>query len=156
MKHQTFLGAAVLMLVSLVQAKAPQDQYELFNGSDLYVTDVYTHLTWERAPRGSVVYNDANTQCPPGFRLPSVKELLSLIDEVQHKEFLDRMPQTLSIDGAAFGGENADSGEFWTDTFGKDLSRFTVEMGTGTTKTRIPSSTVKAKFRCVRYTPGPL
>jgi hypothetical protein len=156
MKHRTLVGVAVLMLVSLVQAKAPQDQYESFDGSNPYVTDRYTHLTWERAPRGGfkgVVYIDANTQCPSGFRLPSFKELLSIIDEVQHKEQFGGDPRTLSIDGAAFGGDYADDGEFWTSTLGPDASRFVIEMGTGKSRKVIPSVSVTAKFRCVKYTP---
>jgi hypothetical protein len=155
MKNRSLQGIAVFVIVSLAHAKAPQDQYVLFNGSDAYVTDNYTHLTWERAHRGGingVVYNDA--KCPTDFRLPSVKELLSLIDEVQHKEQFSGGPRTLSIDGAAFGGENADDGEFWTDTLGgTDSSRFVVAMGTGKTNKLLPSLMVKAKFRCVKYTP---
>jgi hypothetical protein len=57
------------------------------------VTDNWTGLTWERQNSGWVNYADAGTHCAQlgnGFRLPTTKELLSLIDPTEYSPAIDR------------------------------------------------------------------
>jgi hypothetical protein len=64
------------------------------------VTDNWTGLTWQRQQAGKN-YADAGTYCSQlgnGFRLPTTKELLSLIDPMEYSPAIDRnaFPNTSS------------------------------------------------------------
>jgi hypothetical protein len=80
-------GSAVSRCVAgSVPERAPP-QFEL--ASD-FVVDTVTGLEWERAAGAPVSFEDATARCASlGLRLPSVRELQSLVDENRHAPALD-------------------------------------------------------------------
>jgi hypothetical protein len=75
--------------------------------SDGTMTDVFTGLTWQRDVNAQQAWNDATGYCPAlgtGWRLPSLTELQTIIDETK---------QNPAIDGDAFPQTPA-MGYFWT------------------------------------------
>jgi hypothetical protein len=118
------VGATGLVaLTSLALADAPGDQYDLFTLDTQAIYDLRTGLTWQRYPPAVAVnYTDAATACATlsiaGFtgtwRLPSYKELLTLVDEQPHVEYENGGLVTKAIDGNAFPG--APSGSYWTSS----------------------------------------
>jgi hypothetical protein len=122
-------AAGLVLLATAARADAPGIQYDLFDISAPIIHDKWTNLYWQRkAPpaagltlAGAVQYCDAlvlgSGTMATGWRLPSYKELQTLIDETPHDEF---DPPTLSreskwIDDYAFGGEDANS-FYWTSS----------------------------------------
>ena len=92
MRRSALFAAALFLVSSLVRADAPADQYLPFDSTDTTITDNFTKLTWSRTPYGgavptAVTYLDAAAvACPAssGTRVPTLKELLTLIDESPH------------------------------------------------------------------------
>jgi hypothetical protein len=97
-------------------------------------------------------FAQARTHCTQAsMRLPSLKELLTIVDEEPHREYDDdRLEEvTKMIDGAAF--PNTPSGAFWTSsTAGVDRA-WTVSFLDGVTYTAELGSI--AYVRCVDDTP---
>jgi hypothetical protein len=94
------------------------------------VTDNWTGLTWQRQNNGAAPnFADAGTYCAQmgnGFRLPTTKELLSLIDPMEYSPAIDRN---------AF--PNATSAEFWSSTpVYSSSSLYVVNFDEGSTTTR--------------------
>jgi len=85
-----FAGLGLLALEA--RGDAPSDQYAAFNSQDPTITDNKTALVWERyavvrtAGVASTHCNGLTLNGVPA-RLPTVKELLTLVDEVPHDEF---------------------------------------------------------------------
>ncbi len=116
-------GAGLVALVSIARADAPPGQYRVFNRSDVVIIDNGTQLTWQRA----VVYQatsfaDATSYCAglalsqtPGWRVPSYKELLTLVDESPHTEYPTGAPVQIAIDASAFPGTPVDQ-PYWTSS----------------------------------------
>jgi len=109
----TLAASAVVVLATLARADAPGDQYNLFNGNSDIIQDVRTGLTWQREPSPTAVsFTDAATACQAlsldtftsGWRVPSYKELLTLVDEAPHVEYEGGILVTKWIDGNAFLG----------------------------------------------------
>ncbi len=107
------LAFAALALVTLpVAADAPRGdatrlaQYEAFVRDTPEINDNYTKLSWERfATRQLRTYAAAETACTTNFggRLPTVKELLTIVDEDPHQEYEFGKTVTKAIDQLAFG-----------------------------------------------------
>jgi hypothetical protein len=139
----------------LASANAPPDQYLLFGPQDTEIHDYYTNLTWERSPLtpdASVAYMDhaaAVTNCNDlGKRLPSYRELLTLVDEDGHPEWdPSKGTSTLRyIDPNAFPGTPADN--FWSMSPGQKTSTYkVVDFGSGETSDL--DQTSSAYVRCV-------
>jgi hypothetical protein len=95
-------GLSLLALAA--RGDAPAEQYAPFNKDDLTITDKKTALEWQRNVLQAQDIKTAAAMCKglPGgpFRLPTVKELLTLVDEVPHEEF----DGTRAIDRNAFPG----------------------------------------------------
>ena len=70
------------LAVTPVMADAPPDQYSPFVRTDNIIQDRFTGLTWQRAISGPSPH--AAATCPIGYHLPTVKELLTLVDEEPH------------------------------------------------------------------------
>jgi hypothetical protein len=119
------MGASALGLaiVSVARADAPPAQYAGFNATDVVITDDGTGLSWQR----TVVYRatslaDGEAYCAAlslgglvGWRVPSYKELLTLVDEDPHVEYPTGAPQTDAIDPHAFPGTPVDA-PFWSSS----------------------------------------
>ena len=143
----TLAGSAVVVLATLARADAPSDQYNLFNGNSDIIQDVRTGLTWQREPSPTAVsFTDAAAACQAlsldtftsGWRVPSYKELLTLVDEAPHVEYEGGMLVEKWIDGNAFLGDARSpviQHAYWTSSAypGKPpLSAYTVDFGSGT------------------------
>ena len=103
-----FSGAVSLTLRDAA-AEAPVGRYVVEEGT---VTDTRTRLTWQRAPDLTArAWTQAAPYCAAlelsgkGWRLPSVKELLTLVDESRWGP---------AIDPGAFPGTPSDY--FWTSS----------------------------------------
>jgi hypothetical protein len=110
-------AGGALVLASVARADAPAGvsdaQYAPFDNSNVDILDQRTGLTWQRAvPPGVFTFPAAQSYCAllslgnmTGWRVPSYKELLTLVDESPHPEY-DSVTGTLvykAIDSFAFG-----------------------------------------------------
>jgi hypothetical protein len=108
------LGAStVVILATLARADAPQTQYNLFNNSSDVIQDLQTGLYWQRYPSAAELsFDAAATYCgqvsldtlTTGWRVPSYKELQTLVDESPHYEYENGQLVEKWIDGNAFLG----------------------------------------------------
>jgi hypothetical protein len=124
--RKLFLGTLVLGTIDLAspaQADAPTGQYYFFDQYSVVITDNRTQLLWQRGYAGNMTFAEAQGYCaslslPPfasGWRVPSYKELLTLVDEHPHIESFGGVPSQKAIDPYAFWGTPADN--FWTSSF---------------------------------------
>jgi hypothetical protein len=132
--------AAVALVALLAGANAPPDQYLPFGPQAQTIQDQHTNLVWQRwlsAPDASpakVDHATAVSQCAlRSQRLPTYRELLSIVDEDPHFEWDPVMGQSTArfIDPNAFPGTPGD--EFWTMSPGTGLGFKVVNFRTGTT-----------------------
>jgi hypothetical protein len=136
--------AGVVAIASVARADAPMDQYGLFDESNVVIYDSYTKLTWERYPTAvTYTFADAATHCQTlslgawssGWRVPSYKELLTIVDDVPHPEY-DNSTGTVvpkAIDSHAFYGTPVNA-LYWTSSNfagGGTSSAYAVDFGTG-------------------------
>jgi hypothetical protein len=165
MNARRLLGVVVVGTGALVvpaHADAPigsYAQYQLFGPQDCTIVDKFTHLRWQRYPStaGAVSLHDAIAYCDSlpdaitycnvgaGWRLPSVKELLTLVDETPHLEYEGGNVYKY-IDRNAFPGTPTGS-PYWTSS-PRLSDYFVVRFDSGTTEHR-PSGDV-AYVRCVK------
>jgi Protein of unknown function (DUF1566) len=107
------VAIAWLALTKTADANAPAGRYTISAGT---VYDTKTKLTWQQSvPTTTYVWADAKAYCSSaavgaalggtGWRLPTIKELQSLIDYTQSS----------AIDQTAFPGTPA-GGLFWSST----------------------------------------
>jgi hypothetical protein len=122
-------ATALLALATLARADtdAPPDQYNLFNLNSQVIQDDWTLLVWQRyPPTTQVSFYDAEVYCAnlmlptgsgasTGWRLPSYKELMTLVDEAPHVEYDDGALITKWIDGDAFPGATVTT-PYWTSS----------------------------------------
>ncbi len=141
------LGASLAFNVS---ADAPQGQYANFTYLDVRITDNFTHLVWDRAV--SAPLSDATQigqYCVAPTRLPTVKELLTLVDETPSLTYDSAAQKNVDvqIDLNAFPNTKVDA-PYCTQTFDTSSGlRFVVDFGNGQA-----SAAVKAcRVRCVHY-----
>jgi hypothetical protein len=151
------LAALGLLLTATASADAPVNQYETFVSTSTVIADRNTRLEWDRTLSSPLSFEAARLGCEnAGKRLPTVKELLSLVDEQRHREFISKRAVDYALDGRAFGGDYAREGQVWTATQSADTStgrRFAVSLQTGEA---LPLDAVTDKgvyVRCVRYKP---
>lgn len=128
-----------LLVTVPVLADAPANQYEAFVDTDFTITDHFTRLVWERPPASTTYptakdYAAAQLYCQArgnGSRLPSLRELLTLVDEEPHDEYDGSKRVTKMIDQSAF--KRTPDGAFWTLTKRSDTELATVSFADGTT-----------------------
>lgn len=101
--------AAIALTSSDVSAEAPEGRYVVDAGT---VTDTRTKLTWQRTPDLTPrTFAQATPYCAAldlngkGWRVPSIKELLTIVDESRWGP---------AIDPVAFPGTPSDY--FWTSS----------------------------------------
>jgi hypothetical protein len=105
MKHRPLAFVALALFALPVMADAPPDQYRPFVRTDPEVRDAQTGLIWLRAPTQPVTFGGALAACPTGivtYRLPTMKELLTIVDEEPHDEYENGALVPKAIDGNAF------------------------------------------------------
>jgi hypothetical protein len=152
----TFGASAVLVLVTLARADAPFDQYNLFNLNSDVIQDQQTGLYWQRyPPTTDVDFDGAASYCgqlsldtfATGWRVPSYKELLTLVDESPHVEYENGTVVEKYIDGNAFPGA-AVSSSYWTSSAypgAPAVEGYAVDFHTG-----VPAAQDRASSQVVR------
>jgi hypothetical protein len=146
--------AALLAFGVAARADAPPSQYGLFGPDAPAITDSFTGLIWQRGiaqdPLAQTDFAGAVARCAAyapsvpgepasGWRVPSYKELLTLVDENPHEEYENGTLQPKAIDPNAFFGTPTDV-DFWSSSLlPTDSSRaFTVNFRDGiSTKTTL-------------------
>lgn len=119
---RTLLFASLVLASAPVLADAPVGHYEPFVRDTPTIRDSFTLLEWDRfAPRTKKLFGSANASCGAPFngRLPTVKELLTLVDEQPHKEYEFGATVEKAIDGTgggAFGSYTSVDAPYWTST----------------------------------------
>jgi hypothetical protein len=141
----------------VVSAGAPPEQYQRFNAADTAIKDKKTRLCWERPPPPEPMWKqEAEKHCreePPegcssAYRLPAVKELMTLVDEQSVPVLADGWLGNRAIDGNAFPNTPAES--FWTSTpkrIGPDV--WGIRFDTGEMTELSTNSTARYYVRCV-------
>lgn len=153
--------AAVMLsalAVSPALASAPPDQYVSFDVTNPTIRDLRTGLTWQRRvdPKnlktisGAIGYCDSlNLGGPPTpWRVPTYKELLTLVDEDPHYEYDPNSGESRRyIDANAFVG--TPTGNFASVSVDPvNDEALTVDFGDGAAK--VASPTNQFYVRCVR------
>jgi hypothetical protein len=141
------LGLALVVIPAA--ADAPPDQYEQFDRDTPEIHDLHTTLRWQRSVGPSpVTYAQAEIACQGfGGTLPTVKELLTIVDEEPHQEYEGRQIVSKMIDGQAFPSTPIGQ-PFWTLTPSGATKYWTVSFADGTTST--VDATGTAYVRCVK------
>jgi hypothetical protein len=147
--------AATLVVAGVVRADAPVGQYATFGQSDVCISDVKTQLTWLRTPLATTYkFSDAAAQCAnkgPGWRVPSVNELETLVDENPHLEIQNGAPVSVAIDANAFPRTPA-TDPYWTSSVVPgQTTAWAVNFQDGSTLT--PPQSQDEQVRCVIVTP---
>jgi hypothetical protein len=139
------LGLAVWALGQAGAAQRCYPQARFVAASDKLVTDTLTKLIWQKQTSATyITWAAAQTDCPTGFRLPTVKELASIVD-------LKVASPGPTIDQTAFPGTSTlGVGGFWTSSPCAGLSGqvWVVFFDTGMVACQDVSS--YAWVRCVR------
>lgn len=94
--HKAIVAAAAsfVFLSVTANADAPPDQYDTFGKTTVRIRDRWTLLRWDRFDvtmhTGTLADDEKFCQSAPSLgapgRLPTVKELLTLVDETPHDE----------------------------------------------------------------------
>ncbi len=152
------LVALVLAFAKGAVADAPRNppQYEPFDQDTIEITDKLTKLTWDRSRvvAGGIARDAATLYCsstvfPSGGRLPTVKELLTIVDEDPHEEYDTALGRIVlkSIDRSAFPDTPTDL-PYWTSTPGPNGTFWSVSFETG--KLEAITAGTKLHARCVK------
>jgi hypothetical protein len=121
------LLAGLGLLALEARGDAPALQYVTFNRDDVTITDQKTALVWERNALVNTAGN-ATTYCNGlklnglPARLPTVKELLTLVDELPHDEFdgpraIDRNAFPATVTTVPFLALRSDPSRDWVVHF---------------------------------------
>jgi|GraSoiStandDraft_49_1057285.scaffolds.fasta_scaffold382367_2 hypothetical protein len=145
MKRLAYAAFFVSMMVSVrTVADAPADRY-MINASQGIVTDLRTGLTWQHpANTSTYTWDQAASYCrglsialSGGFRVPTLKELLTLVDPTRIRP---------AIDLKAF--PNAPAEWFWTASNRASAGPAAVSFATG--GSGFFRATDALRVRCVR------
>lgn len=150
------LGAAAVVsaIARPAGARAPKLQYDQFDGSSSEIKDTKTGLTWDRFKVKKLTLDGADLYCgstvfpSAGGRLPTVKELLTLVDEEPHAAYENLKYVDKAIDPSAFPEPQMPTdAPYMTSTTDGKGNVWTVEFTAGTTKL-LPATTT-LNVRCV-------
>lgn len=148
---------ALVAIVSLARADAPSDQYALFFSGSQSITDHFTGLVWQRqALPTTMTLAAAVTYCSglsldgiAPWRVPSYKEILTLVDESPHLEYQGGALVPVAIDGHAFPPPTPVLYSYWTSSLSPDgASAYLVDFKSGVANTSLVQGT-SAYVRCV-------
>lgn len=119
-----FMILAILVFrVGDSRADAPSDQYDVSNGT---VFDKKSQLTWEQNPSNQTyTWNEAMAHClnlqlvGSGWRVPSMKELQSIVDETRVDPAIDvtAFPNTALVRYWTSTQRMAETGDRWLVSF---------------------------------------
>jgi len=152
------VGGGIVTLATFARADAPIDQYSLFDQTTQSIQDLRTGLYWQRyASTTTFLYKDTFATCSAvtlapfptgGWRVPSYKELLTLVDEVPHEEYENGQLVTKYIDSHAFPGTSIGS-VYWSSSLSPATpgTAFTVSFHFGLSQTT--DVLTNAYVRCV-------
>lgn len=122
-----FFFAATVLVTAPLMADAPDTQYQLFDRDATEIRDNFTKLAWQRDRLGlenrtKRTFATAESRCPSVFgggRLPTVKELLTIVDEQPHREYEFGQNVEKAIDGLggrAFASSTYVDAPYWSST----------------------------------------
>ena len=161
------LGSALALTATaivggVVHANAPPGQYYPFLKTAACISDQKTLLTWIRTPitstpSGTLALSDATAACAQlgtAWRVPSVNELETLVDEVPHYELEGGKLLPKAIDANAFFSTPVGS-PYWTSSLVPGGgSAWVVNFQDGTTA-KTPQTTTPLPVRCVTVWASP-
>ena len=149
---RTLLMLALVLSAAPVLADAPIGQYKQFVKDDDTIEDTKTLLAWERfSLRQTRNFGAATTGCIGFGRLPTVKELLTLVDEQPHQEYDIALAKTVTkmIDQNAFGSFTGEDAPYWSSTpTGTTGEHWAVSFRDGTMSKVLDGTQIYA--RCVK------
>jgi hypothetical protein len=147
------LGAllCVVALAAPVRAVAPVDQYDKFNSQTATIADLKTGLEWDRYDRDTypslVGFDTARQACEnAGKRLPTLKELLTIVDESPYYRYVEDHNETRYIDPNAFPFSPSEA--FWTSSLFGGSKVYTVDFVEGMVDSAGKSD--PRRYRCVK------
>ncbi|HEY6460607.1 MAG TPA: DUF1566 domain-containing protein [Polyangiaceae bacterium] len=152
-------GVSALGFATLARADAPGTQYGYFDSAAQVIQDEFTGLLWERyPPPGTVTLDAAVARCASlsiggvsgTWRLPTYKELLTLVDEAPHTEYENGGLVSKAIDPNAFPGTLVDA-YWWTSSPAASPNVFTVDFSAGASYASSPLGGKTSYARCVQY-----
>ena len=157
------LGAILLALPAAADAPRNPPQYAQFLSDSPTIKDNFTFLEWDRKSiltglGSKSSYANGATLCktvpsflatPPktGGRLPTIKELLTLLDEQPHLEYEFGANVTKMIDQQAFDRTPVDV-PYWSSSPAEGGQFWTLDFSTGAMVAMSPAG--PANVRCVR------
>jgi len=155
------LACAALLAVAPALAVSPADQYKTFGRDEGIIIDQKTTLLWQRSNSPQPLqWTDAKAYCATltivsdnttysGFRLPTYKELLTIVDENPSFEEEKGVFTAKAIDANAF--PNTPPTSFWSSTpnaANPANSAWSVDFGSGVSN---PEAVLFGLFvRCVK------
>ncbi len=151
------LGILAIALPAMADAPKSPPQYQPFSGEAVEISDIFTGLVWNR--RGVRKLSEAGGQSycnqtvfQGSGRVPTVKELLTLVDEAPHPQFAPTMTPPYvpkAVDQGAFPDASTPTDNpYWTSTSDPTGKYWTVDFATG--KTELRTATELLNVRCVR------
>ncbi len=154
-----WVGLVSLGIAGAVHASAPVDQYKWFSLGSTAIEDTKTGLRWVRSYEAQKKHDEADDYCntlvivselgsESGWRLPTVKELLTLVDEQPRAVYVGGMLTYPTIDSNAF--PDTPRNYFWSATANPKVldEAWVVNFGTGDI---LPLNTDTPVFvRCVK------
>lgn len=156
-----WLGLAVLTIALPATALAPAAQYLGFDTAATEIQDLKTTLVWDRKrvvkqadPSAAQTYCASTVFPANNGRVPTIKELLTLVDEEPHAEYDTFFKPPFvqkNLDQNAFSDSNAPIEKpYWSSTPGPGADEFwTLDFQTG--KTAISKTAAGPLYvRCVR------
>ncbi|MBX3191197.1 MAG: DUF1566 domain-containing protein [Labilithrix sp.] len=149
------LGALAIAMPAAAAAPRDPPQYKFFDKDDPTIKDNFTLLEWDRrALITDATWAVADTSCSFLFgntgRLPTIKELLTILDEDPHEKFEFGKIVFKMIDQDAFDGAQGTPVDlpYWTSTPAPDGKLWTLDFSTGAMVPKL--ATEKGNARCVR------
>ncbi|MDB4938155.1 MAG: hypothetical protein JWP87_5127 [Labilithrix sp.] len=148
------LAAILLALPAAADAPKNPPQYDRFDSDSVTIRDLRTKLEWDRNaihPGGTlpIAFSYCATlgTLQSLGRLPSIKELLTILDEEPDTRYEFGHFVTKFIDAPAFGDAPVDL-PYWSSTPAPGNKFWTLSFNTGLMEAR--ASSENAHARCVR------
>jgi hypothetical protein len=143
---QRLLPTAVVMTALMAHADAPAGRYSITNG---VVTDTATGLAWQQVTSSSGMgWTEARAYCSGVWRLPTMKELQTIVDETQSNP---------AIDTTAFEGSppyHGAGGNFWSSSAvagSESQLAWVVDFTDGTVSSNsVENGSISPNVRCVK------